>query len=105
MKSAIPVDGTVFIAGDVHCKSQEALDNVLKWLSEDYDVKDCSKDEQHPHEGFYARLKESVCQSCVKCDYCGFYSTKPGITSISSLTKGMGDPNGVLTATKPKEAW
>lgn len=70
-----PVEGIVMIAGNIHCKSQEALDNVLAWLSTDYDIEDGNKDEDHPHDSYFASLKKTVCDRYAKCDYCKHYNS------------------------------
>lgn len=73
-----PVDGIIMIAGDIHPLSDQGLENALKWLEEDYNIKDCSKDEYHPHEGYYASLKESVFRRACKCNYCKHYNDTSG---------------------------
>ncbi len=70
------IPGTVIIAHDIHATSQDGLDRALDFLAADYDIKDCMKDEYHPHSGYFATLKESVFQNLTKCDFCGHLNTQ-----------------------------
>lgn len=73
-----PVEGIVGIAHDIHVKTDEVLQNLFTFLSEDYDIKDCSKEQYHPHQGYFACLKDTVLQHMTKCDYCQHLNSNLG---------------------------
>lgn len=81
------IEGIVYICGDLHAKTPEALAAVLEHLSEDYDVKNCMEDER-PHRGWYARLKDSVLQRKAKCEYCGHLNDMLGCRVHGFTCKG-----------------
>jgi hypothetical protein len=71
--ASLPVKDVVVIAGDIHCKSAKARKAVLAYLSEDYEIKDCSKDAHYPHDGHFATLKK---QDYCKCELCGHLNSR-----------------------------
>lgn len=79
MKEIYPdIKDVIGIAHELHAKTDEALANALAYLSQDYDIKDCSKDKDHPHNGYYAHLKPSVYTRMTKCNFCLHLNTVLG---------------------------
>lgn len=68
----------VNIGDKIYPLSEEGLQNVFKLFENDYDIRDCSKDEICPSEGYYASLKSEVFQRKCKCDYCQHYNPTEG---------------------------
>lgn len=84
------IDGIIPVCGDLHAKTPEALEKLLAHLSEDYDVKNCMEDKDHPHRGWYARLKDSVLQCKVKCEFCNHLNDTLGCRVHGFTCKGCG---------------
>lgn len=72
------IEGIVCIAHDLHATSEAALNQLLEFLAEDYDIKDGNLDEERPYDSYWCKLKESVCTKVCKCDFCQHNNSRNG---------------------------
>ncbi|MFA5124325.1 MAG: hypothetical protein WC473_00660 [Patescibacteria group bacterium] len=64
----------------LYAKGPRKLRKLFEWLSQYYDIEDCSKNESYPSPGtWYARIKPSLVHECVKCNWCGSYINPVGV--------------------------